>query len=79
MLGVHAGRVRLAAEGGPNAFPCRALEAVEDVSAMLVPLLPEEGCPPPLWMETPKDVWRDLPEKRRLWVSIRPEDLLLLS
>lgn len=75
-LGIR--RVCLAEEQDENAFFCRALEAVEDLNGMLVPLLPETGSPPPIWMELPKEVWRALPEKRRLHVRVRPEDLLLL-
>ena len=45
---------------------------------MLVPLLPETGSPPPIWMELQKEVWQALPEKRRLYVRVRPEDLFLL-
>ena len=70
--------VELAEGHDENAFFCRALEAVQDLNGMLVPLLPETGSPPPIWMELQKEVWQALPEKRRLYVRVRPEDLFLL-
>ena len=75
-LGIR--RVELAEGHDENAFFCRALEAVQDLNGMLVPLLPETGSPPPIWMELQKEVWQALPEKRRLYVRVRPEDLFLL-
>ena len=75
-LGIR--RVELAEGHDENAFFCRALEAVQDLNGMLVPLLPETGNPPPIWMELQKEVWQALPEKRRLYVRVRPEDLFLL-
>lgn len=75
-LGIR--RVRLAAEHDANAFFCRTLEAVNDLNGVMISLLPETGNPPPIWLELPKEIWRTLPEKRRLRVSVLPEDLLLL-
>lgn len=81
VLGVRDNCVRPAAEGDLNAFPCRVLRAAEDVSSMAVVLLPEgaEKGSPPLRMELDKDAWAALAGRDQLWVSIAPENVLLLA
>lgn len=81
VLGVRDNRVRPAAEGAENAFPCRVRRVAEDVSAMLAVLSPEgaEKDAPLLRMELRKEEWTALPDRERLWVAIAPEDVLLLK
>ena len=81
VLGVRDDRVRPAAEGAENAFPCRVRRTAEDVSAMVAVLSPEgaEEDAPLLRMELRKDEWAALAGRERLWVAIAPEDVLLLK
>lgn len=74
-LGIR--RVRPGEEGERNAFLCRTVRSVEDVSVQLAALCPEgsEAGAPLLWMELEKGV--PLPD--RLWAAVEPEDLLLLE
>lgn len=73
--------LRPAKAGAVNAFPCRVLRVVEDLSSVLIALRPEGASPeaPLLWMELPKDVWAALPDQDRLLAAVRPEDLMQLK
>ena len=81
LLGVRAERVRPAEEGAENAFPCRVRRVMDDVSALAAALVPEGAAEtaPPLWMELDRAEERALTEGMRLWVSVSPEDILLLK
>lgn len=81
LLGVRAERVRPAEERAENAFPCRVRRVMDDVSALAAALVPEGAAEtaPPLWMELDRAEERTLTEGMRLWVSISPEDILLLK
>ena len=81
LLGVRAERVRPAEEGAENAFPCRVRRVMDDVSALAAALVPEGAAEtaPPLWMELDRAEERALAEGMRLWVSVSPEDILLLK
>lgn len=78
-LGIRADRLHPAEPGEVNAFPCRVVRAVEDVSSMALALRPEGASSPLLWMELPKDAWSALPDQTRLLAAVRPEDLMLLK
>ena len=75
-LGIRA--VRPAEAGEENAFFCRVVRVVEDVSFLRVALRPEHAAPgaPYLWMELPPAA---LPDREGFWVVARPEDLMLLE
>ena len=81
LLGIRAERVRLAEEGAENAFPCRVRRVMDDVSALAAALVLEGAAEnaPPLWMELDRAEERTLAEGMRLWVSVSPEDILLLK
>lgn len=81
LLGIRAERVRPAAEGVENAFPCRVHRVMDDVSALAAALVPEGAAEtaPPLWIELDRAEARTLAEGMRLWVSVSPEDILLLK
>jgi len=80
-LGIHESRVRPDGEETVNAFHCRVVRVTEDVSAMLADLRPEGSAEnaPLLRMELDKEAWAALPDKERIQVSVRAEDLLLLE
>ncbi len=80
-LGIRAGHLRPAEAGAVNAFPCQVLQAAEDVFSTRLALRPEAAPPgaPPLWMELGRDAWAALPDRTRLLISVRPEDLMLLE
>lgn len=80
-LGIRAADLRPAEAGEVNAFPCRVLRVVEDLSSVLAALRPEGASPeaPPLWMELSKDAWASLPDRTRLLAAVRPEDLMRLK
>ena len=80
-VGIRARQVRPAGAETPGAFPCAVLSAAEDVSSVLAalrPLAAEEGAPP-LWMELEPSAWLPLADRRQLWVSVEPEQVLLLE
>ena len=78
-LGIR--QVRLAGEGAEDTFFCRVLRVTEDVSFMRVTLRPEGAREdaPTLRMELDKEAWAALPDKTRVQVAVRAEDLLLLE
>ncbi len=80
-LGLRASAVHPAEPEEANAFPCRVVQVVEDVSAVLIALRPETASPdsPLLWMELPEKAWEALPDRTRLLAAVRPEDLMLLE
>lgn len=80
LLGIRAERVRPAEEGAENAFPCRVRQVVEDVSAIELALVPEgaEEGSAVLWMEAGRSVLAGTEGGERIWVSLPPEDILLL-
>lgn len=81
VLGVRANGVRLAEPEERNAFPCRVIRTVEDLSSIRVLLRPEGAEPeaPLLWMEAPKDMGETLPDGTRLMAAIPPENIMLLE
>lgn len=80
-LGVREQCVKLAARGGENAFLCRVRRAVEDVETVTLILSPADGTADAalLRAEIRKEIWANLPERQQLWVSICPEDIMLLE
>lgn len=80
VLGVWDNRVRPAAEGDVNTFLCKVRRVAEDINTVAAVLLPEgaEKDAPPLRMELDKDAWAALAGREQVWVSIAPEDVLLL-
>lgn len=80
LLGIRAERVRPAEEGAENAFPCRVRQVVEDVSAIELALVPEgaEEGSAVLRMEAGRSVLAGTAGGERIWVSLPPEDILLL-
>ncbi len=81
LLGIRAERVRPAEEGAENAFPCRVRRVVEDVSTVEAALIPEGAAEDAaaLWMEASRPEWADRAGGERIWVSLPPEDILLLK
>lgn len=81
VLGVRDSCVRLAPEGGVNAFPCRVCRAVEDVDSFLIVLSPENAVPgaPLLRMRLGKDAWDLWADHGRVLAAIDPENVLLLE
>ncbi len=76
-LGIRASALHPAAPGEENAFPCRAVRAVEDADALRVLLRPRRGEGPPLEMALPGRVAP--PEGEVFFAAVRPEDLMLLE
>ena len=81
VLGIHARHVQPAGKDARNAFFCETVQVAEDVSAMLAALRPKGAEPdaPLLRMELDKDVWAAMPDHKGFWVSVEPENLLLLE
>lgn len=81
LLGIRAERVRPAEEGAENAFPCRVRRVVEDVSTVEAALVPEGALEDAaaLWMEASQLEWAGRAGGERIWVSLPPEDILLLK
>ena len=81
LLGIRAERVRPAEEGAENAFLCRVRRVVEDVSTIELALVPEgaEEGSAVLWMEASRPGWAGRAGGERIWVSLPPEDILLLK
>ena len=81
LLGIRAERVRPAEEGAKNAFPCRVRRVVEDVSTVEAALVPEGALEDAaaLWMEASRSEWAGRAGGERIWVSLPPEDILLLK
>lgn len=78
-LGVRVDRVRPAAEGDENAFPCRVGRVVEDLDTVTAVLIPEgaaEGAM--LRMRLGREQWARWSGTETLWAAIRPDDILLL-
>ena len=75
-----SGGITPAEEGAENAFPCRVRQVVEDVSAIELALVPEgaEEGSAVLWMEAGRSVLAGTEGGERIWVSLPPEDILLL-
>ena len=80
-VGVRARHVRLSNPGMVNAFAVEVERVVEDVFSMVVLLRPVGAVPeaPLLQMEVDKGDWQSVPDKRRLTVSVSPQDILLLK
>ena len=81
LLGIRAERVRPAEEGAENAFLCRVRRVVEDVSTVEAALVPEGALDDAaaLWMEASRPEWASRAGGERIWVSLPPEDILLLK
>ena len=81
LLGIRAERVRPAEEGAENAFPCRVRRTAEDVSTVEAALIPEGAAEnaAALWMEASRSEWAGRAGGERIWVSLPPEDILLLK
>ncbi len=80
-LGIRSQHLRPSGPGAVNAFFCQVLWTVEDEPALLAALRPQGAAAdaPPLQMELARDVWAALPDRKGLWVSVDPENLLLLE
>ena len=80
-IGIRAHHVTMAAANAPGAFPCDVLRVIQDVFVTIVLLRPEGAAPdaPPLRMELDRDVWHAAEDKKHVWVSIQPRDILLLK
>ena len=80
-VGIHARNVRLSNPGMVNAFAVEVDRNVEDVSATIVLLRPVGAADdaPLLRMELDKTDWQAVPDKKRLTVSVSPQDILLLK
>ena len=80
-IGIRAHHVTMAAANAPGAFPCTVLRVIQDVFVTIVLLRPEGAAPdaPPLRMELDRDVWHAAEDKKHVWVSIQPRDILLLK
>ena len=80
-VGIRAHHVTLSAEDIPHAFPCGVTRVIHDVFSTIVLLRPEGSAPdaPPLRMELNREVWSAAEDQSRVWVSIRPQDILLLK
>ena len=80
-IGLRARRIFPASEHTPNAIPCTVLRVIEDVFTTIIILRPENAVvgAPPLRMEISKDIWQSVPDKSKLTVAVRPEDVLLLK
>ena len=79
-VGIRARRLHPAQEGAVNAFSCRVIRVVEDVSARRVLLRPE-GAPPestPVCWETGRDSC-PIPENGRVTVAVDTDHILLLT
>ena len=81
LLGIRAERVRPAEEGAENAFPCQVRRTAEDVSTVEAALIPEGAAEnaAALWMEASRSEWAGRAGGERIWVSLPPEDILLLK
>jgi len=80
-LGIRERCVRPAGGSAANTFSCRVVRVTEDVSSILADLRPESSAEdaPLLRMELDKAAWAALPDKERIQVTVRAEDLLLLA
>lgn len=78
--GIRAHHVAMAEPQTPGAFPCGVMRVIQDVFVTIVLLRPEGAAPdaPLLRMELGRDAWAAVEDKRRVWVLIRPRDILLL-
>lgn len=76
-VGLRVHSLRPAREGDANRIPCQAVQAIEDVFALIL-LLRVRGSEPDaplLRMELAKDAWKD---RTDLDVTLSPQDVLLL-
>lgn len=73
---IRAARITPAQPGTSGAFPCRVVRRIPDIPGCTLLLQPETAQPgaPFLRMQT-----QDAPREDILWVTVRPEDILLLS
>ena len=79
--GIRAHHVTIAGSASPGAFPCAVSRVIQDLSSTVVLLRPKNSLPgaPPLRMELDQTAWSTVEDKDHIWISIRPEDLLLLK
>ena len=72
---IRAARITPAQPGTSGAFPCRVVRLIQDIPGCTLLLQPETAQPgaPFLRMQT-----QDAPREDILWVTVRPEDILLL-
>ena len=73
---IRAASITPAQPGTQGAFPCRVARRISDIPGCTLLLQPETPRPgaPYLRMQT-----QDVPQEDILWVTVRPEDILLLS
>ncbi len=81
VLGVREDRIRPAAPGEENAFPCHIRRMAEDYGAVTVLLAPENApdAGSVLRMKTSREAWAKYSGRQRLYAAIRPEDIFLLE
>lgn len=79
-IGIRAHHVSLAGGSSQNTFTCSVLRVIQDVFTTIILLRPDGAAPdsPPLRMELNREIWRGVPDKTHLEVSIEPRDILLL-
>ncbi|MCI5625858.1 MAG: ATP-binding cassette domain-containing protein [Clostridiales bacterium] len=80
-VGIRAHHVAMADEQTPGAFPCTVLRVIQDVFNTIVLLRPEGAAEdaPPLRMELEREAWYAAKNKKQVWISIQPRDILLLK
>lgn len=80
-IGICAEHIVPAEEDSENAVPCTVFRVIRDVFTTIVLLHPEGASPdaPPLRMELFHEVWQSIPDRRRLTVTINPDDILFLK
>ena len=73
---IRAASITPAQPGTQGAFPCRVVRWIQDIPCYTLLRQPETAQPgaPFLRMQT-----QDVPQEDILWVTVRPEDILLLS
>ena len=80
-IGIRAHHVAMADADTPGAFLCIVQRVIQDVFVTIVLLRPEGSAPdaPLLRMELDRVVWYAAEDKKHVWVTIQPRDILLLK
>lgn len=78
-IGIRAHHAAAAEENAPDAFPCTVVRVIQDVFSTIVLLRPEGSLPGAPLLRMERDAWEAAAGGERIWVSIRPEDILLLK
>lgn len=80
-VGIRSHHVAMAQEHAPGAFYCTVQRVIQDVFVTSVLLRPQNAAidAPPLRMELSRENWCSVENKKHVWASIQPEDILLLK